>query len=323
MLDRLKRSDDAPAEPAGGVATEDRPGGTAAVGDPAPADGAPERDERMRRRQETRDGAETRTALETARTRQRDEFGGINWGASFFGWLVAVGIAVLLTALLAAAGAAVGLTATTESEARSNAEEIGVGGGIALVVVLMLAYYAGGYVAGRMSRFDGGRQGLGTWAIGLVVTIVLALAAVVLGDQYNVLERLDLPALPVGEQTLATGGADRACRDRRRIAAGRHARREGGRAVPQTRRSRRHRRLIAQLSGRAHHMSLARVGQRKSRGIRCRTRSRRNWSPVEDCRNPHPVPTWTRPFPARVPAIRGTIIVASPAVPPPDTRMDA
>jgi hypothetical protein len=74
------------------------------------------------------------------------------------------------------------------------------------VIVLMIAYYAGGYVAGRMSRFDGGRQGLGTWVIGLLVTIALALAAVVLGDQYNVLEQLNLPSLPVGEQTLATGG---------------------------------------------------------------------------------------------------------------------
>jgi hypothetical protein len=56
-----------------------------------------------------------------------------------------------------------------------------------------------------MSRFDGGRQGMGTWAIGLVVTLLLAAAAVVLGDQYNVLEQLNLPSLPVGDQTLATG----------------------------------------------------------------------------------------------------------------------
>jgi hypothetical protein len=70
----------------------------------------------------------------------------------------------------------------------------------------MLAYYTGGYVAGRMSRFDGGRQGLGTWAIGLFVTVALAAAAVVLGDEYNVLEQLNLPSLPVGDETLATGG---------------------------------------------------------------------------------------------------------------------
>jgi hypothetical protein len=154
----------------------------------------------------TGNGAATASALETARARQRDEYGGINWGASFFGWLVAVGVAALLTAILAAAGAAIGLTTTSESEATANAEEIGLGGGIALVIVLMLAYYAGGYVAGRMSRFDGGRQGLGTWLIGLIVTIGLAIAAVVLGDEYNVLEQLNLPSLPVGDQTLATGG---------------------------------------------------------------------------------------------------------------------
>ena len=31
--------------------------------------------------------------------------------------------------------------------------------------------------------------------------------AVVLGSEYNVLEQLNLPALPVGESTLTTGGA--------------------------------------------------------------------------------------------------------------------
>ena len=198
MLERFKRSDDDPARRSGPAATVAGPDG----GTDGP--GTSDRGERMRRREEAR--GDTRSALESARTRQRDEFGGINWGASFFGWLVAVGVAVLLTALLAAAGAAVGLTDTTESEAVSSTEEIGIFGGIALVIVLMLAYYAGGYVAGRMSRFDGGRQGLGTWAIGLGITIVLALAAVVLGDQYNVLEQLNLPSLPVGDQSLATGG---------------------------------------------------------------------------------------------------------------------
>jgi hypothetical protein len=164
------------------------------------------RDRETRRGGRTGNGAATSSALATARERQRDEFGGINWGASFFGWLVAIGVAALLTALLSAAGAAIGLTETSESEARANAEEITLAGGIVLVIVLMLAYYAGGYVAGRMSRFDGGRQGLGTWLIGLIVTIGLAIAAVVLGDEYNVLERLNLPSVPVGDQTLATGG---------------------------------------------------------------------------------------------------------------------
>ena len=149
-----------------------------------------------------------REHMHAARERQREEFGGINWGAAFFGWLVAVGLGSLLVAILAAAGAAVGLTENvTEADATSNAETLGLGGAIALLVVLMIAYYCGGYVAGRMSRFDGARQGFGAWMFGIAVTILLALAAVILGSEYNVLDQLNLPSLPVGDATLTTGGA--------------------------------------------------------------------------------------------------------------------
>src|SRR5206468_1431858 len=41
---------------------------------------------------------------------QRRVYGGLNWGAAFFGWLVATGLGTLLTALLFAAGSAVALT---------------------------------------------------------------------------------------------------------------------------------------------------------------------------------------------------------------------
>ena len=147
-----------------------------------------------------------RERMHAMRARQREEFGGINWGAAFFGWLVAVGLGVLLGGLLAAAGAAVGLTELSETEASGNATEIGLGGGIALLVALAIAYFAGGYVAGRMSRFDGARQGVGVWLIGLIVTVVLAIAGVVLGAKYNVLSQLNLPRIPVDEGSLSTGG---------------------------------------------------------------------------------------------------------------------
>lgn len=141
------------------------------------------------------------------RDRQRERFGGFNWGAAVFGWLVAVGIAALLTALLSAAGAAIGLTEVSESEARSNAETLSVVGAILLVAVLALAYYAGGYVAGRMSRFDGGRQGFGAWLIGLVVTVLLAVLGAIAGAEYNLLGELDLPRIPIDEGSLAAGAA--------------------------------------------------------------------------------------------------------------------
>jgi hypothetical protein len=153
-------------------------------------------------------GAATRETMDRVRARQREEYGGINWGAAFFGWLVAVGVAVLLTGLLAAAGAAIGLTETTSDAADSaSPETLSAAGAIALLVVLAIAYYCGGYVAGRMSRFDGARQGIGTWAVGLLITLAVAVLAVVAGSEYNVVERANLPRLPVGAETLTTGGA--------------------------------------------------------------------------------------------------------------------
>jgi hypothetical protein len=140
-----------------------------------------------------------------AQLRRRDEFGGTNLGAAFFGWLVAVGMAAILTGLLAAAGAAIGLSEGGAD--KGDADTISIVGGALLIAVLALAYFCGGYVAGRMSRFDGGRQGFATWLFGLVVTVLIGVAGAVFGSEYNVLQKLDLPRIPVDEGSLATGGA--------------------------------------------------------------------------------------------------------------------
>jgi hypothetical protein len=150
-----------------------------------------------------RGNVETRPSGGIDVERQHEEFGGFNWGAAFFGWLVAVGITALLTAFLSAAGAAIGLTDVSGSDA----DTLSLVGGILLIAVLALGYYAGGYVAGRMSRFDGGRQGLGAWLIGLAVTLLLAVVGAIAGSQYNLLGQLNLPRIPIDEGSLATGAA--------------------------------------------------------------------------------------------------------------------
>jgi len=141
----------------------------------------------------------------------REKFGGVNWGASFFGWLVAVALAVLLTSIAGAVAAGVGATTEiTQSDAERAAGTIGVVAAVVLLLVLLVGYYTGGYVAGRMSRFDGARQGLGVWAIGLLVTVVAVVLGAVFGRQYNILDRVDLPRVPfstdqLGWGTLVTG----------------------------------------------------------------------------------------------------------------------
>ena len=136
----------------------------------------------------------------------REQFGGLKWGAAFFGWLSANGLNVLLLALASAAGAALGLTQATEAQARSNAGTISIVGGVVLLVILALGYFAGGYVAGRMARFNGAKQGLGVWLVGLLVTAALAVAGAILGSQYNVLSQLNLPRVPIDEGDATTGG---------------------------------------------------------------------------------------------------------------------
>jgi hypothetical protein len=174
-------------------------------------DGGDYRDHGDNRHQESLADDFSRSRGLDARRRDADDraharFGGIKWGAAFFGWLSANGLNVILLALATAAGAAVGLTETTTAEARSNAETIGIVGGIVLLVILAIGYYAGGYVAGRMSRFDGARQGMAVWVIGLLVTVALAAAGAIFGSEYNVLGQLNLPRIPVDEGSATTGG---------------------------------------------------------------------------------------------------------------------
>jgi hypothetical protein len=146
---------------------------------------------------------------------QRDQFGGIHWGSAFFGWLSANGLAVLVLAVVSAAGIAIGLTTegglTVNRQAAKDTvlgadPAIGLAGGIVALLVVATAYFAGGYVAGRMSRFDGARQGFAVWVIGVVAVALLGFAGSLWGAEFNVLNRLDLPRIPVDEGT-ATRGA--------------------------------------------------------------------------------------------------------------------
>jgi hypothetical protein len=147
-----------------------------------------------------------RTDGDTVVERQHESYGGLNWGAAFFGWLVAVGMAVLLTAILSAAGGAVAISEfDSAGDAIASADTIGLASGIALLVIALVSYFAGGYVAGRMSRFDGARQGAGVWIWAVIVTIVLALLGVIAGEEWNVFAGLDLPRIPIDEDT-TTGG---------------------------------------------------------------------------------------------------------------------
>jgi len=90
---------------------------------------------------------------------------------------------------------------------KGNADTIELGGAILVLAVVALSWFCGGYVAGRMARFDGVRQGVAVWVWTVVIGAALAIAAIIGGSDYDVFARLNLPNVAVGDQTLTTGGA--------------------------------------------------------------------------------------------------------------------
>lgn len=148
-----------------------------------------------------------RGALAVARERQHDRFGGVKIGAAFFGWIVAVGLTVILGAVAAGIAALTGFSFDLSgSPAVPAPETVGLVGAITVVVVLGLAYLGGGYVAGRLARFDGARNGVATWFIGLVVAVAVAIAGTVAGARFDVMNRVQIPSIALPTGALTIGG---------------------------------------------------------------------------------------------------------------------
>jgi hypothetical protein len=144
--------------------------------------------------------------------RERDDYCGIKIGLAFFGWLTATGTAVMLTAFVAAATVAVSAaTHLDASSARNHVAQdpktMSIIGAAILLVVPFVAYYCGGYVTGRMARFNGVRQGVAVWLWALCITALVAVLAALALSHYDVLTKLNtLPRIPVSHGNLTAGG---------------------------------------------------------------------------------------------------------------------
>jgi hypothetical protein len=152
------------------------------------------------------DSPRTDPAIERERVlrREKEQFAGMHFWLAFFGWLTATGMTVVLLALIAAVGALFRVQNLLGSQ---NAQAAGIGGVIALLVVLLIAYYCGGYVAGRMARFSGLKQGLAVWLWALIVAVLLGIAGAVAGSQNGVANQLgSIAHLPLSPSTLTVAG---------------------------------------------------------------------------------------------------------------------
>lgn len=116
-------------------------------------------------------------ALDQREAHLREVHGGVDWLASFIGCVFALLCSAVLLALAGLVLTPLGFTLNLAGR------EIGpaiITGLVAIGVALFLAYFFGGYVAGRLARFDGGRNGAMTVAWSIVLALIAAAAGIFL-----------------------------------------------------------------------------------------------------------------------------------------------
>ena len=115
-------------------------------------------------------------AAEEREDRLRDMYGGVDWLASFLGLVFAT---VLGAAFSAIAGLLLVPLGVTPDLSGGQIGASAITGLAVLGVLIFLTYFFGGYMAGRLARFDGGRNGAMVLLWTFIVVLILAMAALV------------------------------------------------------------------------------------------------------------------------------------------------
>ena len=116
-------------------------------------------------------------AAEEREDRLRDMYGGVDWLASFIGFIFAL-VAGSFFSLVA--GLVVAPLGISMDLAGSEIGPAAITGLVLVAILVFLTYFFGGYVAGRLARFDGGRNGAMLLLWTGVTILVLALINAVL-----------------------------------------------------------------------------------------------------------------------------------------------
>jgi hypothetical protein len=113
-------------------------------------------------------------------------YGGLDLPATLAGTLAALGTLVLLGGLLAAAG-------NFGYQQGVDGQTVSFAGLVLGVITLVVAFLLGGWVAGRIARYDGGRNGLVTAVWFLVLAALLSVLGAWAGNEYDVFAEAELP----------------------------------------------------------------------------------------------------------------------------------
>lgn len=133
--------------------------------------------------------AGAQTDLQTVKNR----YGGGDIVAALMGMLVALGMLALIGALLGAGAAGIDFQPNV-IDADGNLETVEVVGSLVAIGAVFLAFFVGGFAAGRISRFDDGAlNGLGAALLFVLLVAIFAALGAWVGAEYNAFAATDLP----------------------------------------------------------------------------------------------------------------------------------
>ena len=112
-------------------------------------------------------------AAEDREDRLRDMYGGVDWLASFLGFVFALVAGAVFAAIAGVVLGPLGFSLNLTDPLGAAV----ITGLVLLGVLIFLTYFFGGYVAGRLARFDGGRNGAMLLVWTLLTGLLLLLAA--------------------------------------------------------------------------------------------------------------------------------------------------
>ena len=107
--------------------------------------------------------------------RLRDMYGGVDWLASFLGFVFAAVAGAILLLLAGFIVVPLGFSFDLGSDGLGATTITGL---VAVGVIVFLTFLFGGYVAGRLARFDGGRNGAMTVVWTILVAAVLTVGGI-------------------------------------------------------------------------------------------------------------------------------------------------
>ena len=112
--------------------------------------------------------------------------------AQLGGLVAAIGMLVILVGLFAAGAGNIALQMDALN-VDGNVEEFSAAGAVVAVLVLMASFYVGGWVAARMARLDGRKNGVIVALWMMVLVVVFGALGIWAGSEYNVFSQVNLP----------------------------------------------------------------------------------------------------------------------------------